>query len=144
MSDSFHIVCPHCDGINNVPGQRLDDNPLCGKCKEKLFTSNPVKLIKSNFQKHINNNEIPTVVDFWAAWCGPCKMMAPVFEQAAFRLEPLARLAKVNTEEEPELSNQYGIRSIPTIMIFKGGRELTRQPGAMDLETLVNWVKANS
>ena len=143
MEGPFHIVCPHCSSTNRVPGNRLADNPKCGICKNMLFNASPLKLTGHNFQKHIHNNHIPVVVDFWAGWCGPCKMMAPVFEQAAARLEPRVRLAKVDTEMEQGLAAQFNIRSIPTTIIFRGGKEISRQSGAMDLSTLISWVNAN-
>ena len=142
MSDSAHIVCPHCQGVNRLPVSRLSDKPKCGKCKQALFTSSPVELTAKNFASHISRSDIPVVVDFWAPWCGPCKMMAPVFEQAASELEPRVRLAKVNTEAEQQLAMQYSIRSIPTLAVFKNGREVARQPGAMDAHSLRQWINA--
>lgn len=136
----FHVVCPHCISINRLPGAKLTDNPICGKCRNKLFTGHPEDTAQGGLQKHISRNDIPVVVDFWAPWCGPCKMMAPVFVQAAARLEPKIRLLKVNTEQEQALAAQYAIRSIPTLVLFKGGREVARQSGAMDLNSLINWV----
>ena len=143
MSEFFHIVCPACNCTNRVPVDKLRDNPKCGKCKELLFKAHPLEINSSNFHRHISNNQIPVVVDFWAAWCGPCKMMAPVFEQAAARLEPRVRLAKVNTEIEQGLAAQFNIRSIPTMIIFREGREIARQSGSMDLESLINWVHSS-
>ena len=143
MSESFHIVYPGCNSTNRVPVDKLRDNPKCGKCKELLFKAHPLEINSSNFQRHISNNQIPVVVDFWAAWCGPCKIMAPVFEQAAARLEPRVRLAKVNTEIEQGLAAQFNIRSIPTMIIFREGREIARQSGSMDLESLINWVHSS-
>ena len=143
MSESLHVVCPDCSSTNNIPVDRLADNPGCGKCKQRLFKSHPLDLDSSNFHKHIADNQIPVVVDFWASWCGPCKMMAPVFEQAASRLEPNLRLAKVNTETEQGLALQFNIRSIPTTIIFKNGTEVARQSGTMDLSGLINWVKSS-
>lgn len=142
MSESAHIVCPHCNGVNRVPHSRLGEAPKCGKCKQVLFTASPVELTASSFTSHISRSDIPVVVDFWAPWCGPCKMMAPVFEQAAADLEPRVRLAKVNTEAEQQLAMQYSIRSIPTLAVFKNGREVARQPGAMDASGLRQWINA--
>ncbi len=144
MSDTLHIVCPHCNSTNRVAASRLGDGPKCGRCKQRLFTRSPVELTAANFSKHISNSDIPVVVDFWAPWCGPCKMMAPAFQEAAARLEPRVRLAKVNTENEQMLASQYGIRSIPTLVVFKGGREASRQSGALDLSRLLAWVQSHA
>lgn len=143
MNETLHIVCPHCHITNRVPTQRLDDGAKCGKCKQVLFEKHPIELSSAGFEQHLRHNDIPLVVDFWAPWCGPCRQMAPVFEQAAAQLEPRFRLAKVNTDAEPSLSLRFNIRSIPTLMLFKGGREVARQAGANNLNALVNWIRAN-
>ncbi len=143
MNDSLHIVCPHCAAVNRIPALRLNQTPRCGKCHQDLFSAHPLELRSDNFSKHISRNDIPVVVDFWAPWCGPCKMMAPAFEQAAAELEPGVRLAKLNTEAEQAIAAQYSIRSIPTMIVFRGGREVARQPGAMGAADIVNWVRSH-
>jgi len=142
MSDSLHLVCPQCHAINRVPAARLGQAPNCGQCHRPLFDAHPLELTAATFDKHISRNDIPLLVDFWAPWCGPCKMMAPQFAQAAGLLEPQVRMAKVNTEAEQGLGAQYGIRSIPTLALFRGGREIARQPGAMGAQDIVNWVRS--
>jgi len=141
MSNTKHIVCPSCDAINRIPAEKIEANPSCGKCHKPLFNNRPVKLHSGNFQKHLKRNEIPVVVDFWAPWCGPCKMMAPAFEQAAADLAPLVRLAKLNTEDEQSIGAQLNIRSIPTLVIFKNGREVARQAGVMSAADIKSWVR---
>jgi thioredoxin 2 len=143
MSESKHIVCPHCAAVNRIPAARLPDAPRCGKCKQGLFTRHPAALQAGSFRQHIERNDIPVVVDFWAPWCGPCKMMAPAFEQAADQLEPQVRLAKLNTEEAQTIAGEYGIRSIPTLVMFRNGVEVARQPGAMGAADIVRWVQAH-
>lgn len=137
------VICPHCDAINRVPTERLNDGPTCGKCKRPLFEGHPIALTDQNFDRYLTRSELPLVVDFWAPWCGPCRMMAPAYEQAAARIEPLARLAKVDTEQNPMLAQRYGIRSIPTLSIFKGGHPVASQTGAMSLPQLVQWIETN-
>src|SRR3989338_5262893 len=127
MSDSRHIVCPHCHTTNRVQADDLGSAPDCGKCHQPLFTAHPVELDEASFERHIGRNGIPVLVDFWAPWCGPCRMMAPAYEQAAGQLEPHVRLAKVNTEEAQGLAARFNIRSIPTLALFVGGREVARQ-----------------
>jgi thioredoxin 2 len=141
MSDSLHIVCPHCNAVNRIPAARLTDGPKCGKCHRPLFQTRPIELTSANFESQINRNDIPVLVDFWAPWCGPCKMMAPAFEQAAYQLEPQVRLAKLNTEAEQTIGARFDIRSIPTLALFRGGRELARQPGAMGAADIVRWAR---
>lgn len=143
MSNTKHIVCPACDATNRIPVEKMDANPSCGKCHKALFNNHPVVLSSKNFQQHINRNEIPVVVDFWAPWCGPCKMMAPAFEQAAAELTPSVRLAKLNTEDEQSIAGHLNIRSIPTMVIFKNGREIARQAGAMSTAEINAWVRNN-
>ena len=144
MSDSLHIVCAECGAVNRVAAARLDDAPSCGKCHRPLFTGKPIALGMADFDRHAGRGDLPLLVDFWAPWCGPCRMMAPQFEQAARELEPEMRLAKVDTEAEPQLGARFGIRSIPTLALFRGGREIARQPGAMGAADIVRWARAHA
>ena len=136
MSEALQIVCPHCSTINRVPRNRLADGGNCGKCKQPLITGRPVSLNESTFARHIEKSDIPVLVDFWAEWCGPCKMMAPAFEQAAAQLAPHVCLAKVNTEQAQQLSAQFNIRSIPSLVLFTVGGKLPEWPGQPMLQVL--------
>jgi len=135
------VVCPHCPAVNRIPDARLADKPRCGKCGKALFTGHPLELTGASFDLHLQRGELPLVVDFWAEWCGPCKMMAPAFAQAAGQLEPRVRLAKVDTEAQQAIAARYNIRSIPTLVLFRGGREIARQAGAMSANAIVQWVE---
>ncbi len=142
MVATTQVVCPHCHTTNRLPSGRLTEGPVCGRCKQPLFTGAPVALDQASFARHLQHSDLPLVVDFWAPWCGPCRTMAPWFAQAAGMLEPGYRLAKVNTEEQEQLAARFGIRSIPTLVMFKGGEEVARTSGAMPAQALVDWVRA--
>jgi len=144
MSDKKHIVCPNCGAVNRIPSSRLSDHPKCGKCKKPLFTGHPVVLNDQNFAKFIAKSDIPVVVDFWAEWCGPCKMMAPAFAEASSQLEPNIVLAKLNTEQAQQTAAQFGIRSIPSIIMFKDGKEVLRQAGALNKQQIVQWATSHA
>jgi thioredoxin 2 len=141
MSDPIHVVCGQCDSVVRVPGDRAGEAPRCPKCHAALFDGHPLTLKTGSFEKHATRNDLPLVIDVWAPWCGPCRMMAPHFEAAARRFGARARFAKLNSDEEPTLANRFGIRSIPTLLVFKNGKEIARQSGAMDSGSLSRWLE---
>jgi len=138
----MQLTCPACGATNRVPEDRLKDQPVCGKCGAELMAAKPVALTDAVFTRYIAHTDLPVLVDFWADWCGPCKMMAPHFANAATQL-PGVRFAKVDTEASPQASATYAIRSIPTLILFRGGKEVARQAGAMAAGDLVRWVQAH-
>jgi thioredoxin 2 len=144
MADTVHVVCPHCSAVNRVLRDRLADRSQCGSCKSALFTRHPIALGEADFDRHVGRSGVPVLVDFWAAWCAPCRAMAPHFERAATELEPRVRLAKLDTEAAPRIAGRYGIRSIPTLILFRDGVEAARHAGALDLPRLLQWVRART
>jgi thioredoxin 2 len=143
MSDARNIVCGRCGQINRVPTDRPAARARCGACHEPLFTGHPVEVDATAFDRHATRNEIPVLVDVWAPWCGPCRVMAPMFEQAAAALEPDVRLLKLNSDEAPELSARLGIRGIPTLLLLQSGKVLARSSGVMRSDQIVAWTRSS-
>ena len=137
----LNLSCPHCNVTNRIPADRLGDGPKCGKCKNPVFSGKVQELSAANVSSVLNRNDIPVLVDCWATWCGPCQQFAPIFEQAAKEFEPNIRLAKLNTEAEQGIAGQWQIRSIPTLILFRHGKEVARMSGALSLPQLKQWLQ---
>jgi len=142
--DKLLVLCASCSTANRVPAQRLGDDPKCGKCGAPLLDGTPVALDEARFDSFIGRNELPVLVDFWADWCGPCHATAPAFERAAGELKTRVRFAKLNTEDAQRVAARFGIRSIPTLILFRGGSEVARVSGAMDARSIASWVLRHS
>lgn len=143
VMNTINISCPNCNSTNRIPSNRLSDAPKCGQCKEALFQGKVVELTATNIASTLNHNDIPVLVDCWAPWCGPCRSFAPTFELAAQHEEPEIRFAKLNTEQEQEAAGRWNIRSIPTLILFKGGKEVNRVSGALSSKQLAQWISDN-
>jgi thioredoxin 2 len=141
MAEPLHVVCPHCDSTNRVPPERLSQAAKCGRCHRALFTGEPVALDQARFAKHLAASDLPLIVDFWAAWCGPCRAMAPIFARAAGELEPNARFIKIDVDANPGLAQQFGVQGIPALFAFHGGKVAARQAGVTDPSALRDWVR---
>jgi thioredoxin 2 len=141
QSDSVVVACPHCHTLVRVPEARLGDNPTCGRCKLQLITGHPIALDTEAFSTHVGRSDLPVLVDFWAEWCGPCRAMSPVLDRFASEHRTQLQVAKVNTDQNQQLAGQLGIRSIPTLILFRGGKEVARRSGSSDLGSLTHWVE---
>lgn len=141
MSETVQVVCPHCDAVNRLPAERDARAAKCGRCKLALFTGHPAALTGERFLKHLASSSVPLIVDFWAGWCGPCRAMAPVFEKAAETLEPKARFIKIDVDAEPALAQQFNVRGIPALFLFKNGKVAEHHAGVADIHLLDRWSR---
>ena len=143
MTDTIHIICPACQAKNRIPTAKLAAGPACGACKASLFPGAPFELDEARLNKHLKNDEVPLLVDFWAPWCGPCRTMAPMFADASRQMSPAVRFAKLDTEQHQSVGARFQIRGIPLIILFDKGREIARQTGVMNAGQIVSWVRQN-